>query len=386
MLRSDLNTQKVDNSQFYIDYLSEAAAIFEDAIQRLKHCENSQCSIADAIDMAHRIKGNAAMYDYPILGLNAAEVEKTLRSEAESFDHANKISILINLIDEINQICRDGDRSEPQKLRVTLAVENEDPVHVSQSTAVSFNRKSILIGYQDVWVCDLMASLLAPEYEVINVQSREAVIGEIRSNQPDLVVLEDVLGGEPTIDWIQDIVAAHPESPVPIYMAFGSESHEQVAKAISLGVSGFATDKHDILEIVNFVKTFFDEAPQSVLVVDDDPMVQALLKHTLSASGYRVSTASDGIEALDYLSQNAPDIILLDRFMPRLEGGTVLYEIQNKINLKSIPVLILTAMVNRGEAKTWFERGAADFIPKPFDPDEVLMRVKQHLEVKQKIA
>jgi len=181
-------------------------------------------------------------------------------------------------------------------------------------------------------------------------------------------------------------VAAHPESPVPIYMAFGSESHEQVAKAISLGVSGFATDKHDILEIVNFVKTFFDEAPQSVLVVDDDPMVQALLKHTLSASGYRVSTASDGIEALDYLSQNAPDIILLDRFMPRLEGGTVLYEIQNKINLKSIPVLILTAMVNRGEAKTWFERGAADFIPKPFDPDEVLMRVKQHLEVKQKIA
>ena len=69
--------------------------------------------------------------------------------------------------------------------------------------------------------------------------------------------------------------------------------------------------------------------------------------------------------------------------MPRLEGGTVLYEIQNKINLKSIPVLILTAMVNQGEAKSWFERGAADFIPKPFDPDEVVMRVKQHLETRQ---
>jgi len=62
------------------------------------------------------------------------------------------------------------------------------------------------------------------------------------------------------------------------------------------------------------------------------------------------------------------------------------YEIQNKINLKSIPVLILTAMVNQGEAKSWFERGASDFIPKPFDPEEVLMRVRRHLKQRQRIA
>jgi len=72
--------------------------------------------------------------------------------------------------------------------------------------------------------------------------------------------------------------------------------------------------------------------------------------------------------------------------MPRLEGGTVLYEIQSKINLKSIPVLILTAMVNQGEATSWFERGATDFIPKPFDPEEVLMRVKQHLKPMQTVG
>jgi len=140
------------------------------------------------------------------------------------------------------------------------------------------------------------------------------------------------------------------------------------------------------LEIVDSARKYLDQPPQSVLVVDDDPMVRELLKHSLASGGLIVDTASDGIEALSYLSQKTPDLILLDRFMPRLEGGTVLYEVQNKINLKSIPVLILTAMVNRGEAKSWFERGAADFIPKPFDPEEVLMRVKQHLEAKQRLA
>jgi len=123
-----------------------------------------------------------------------------------------------------------------------------------------------------------------------------------------------------------------------------------------------------------------------VLVVDDDPVVRELLKQVLKSAGLKVDTVQDGLEALDYLSRETPDIVLLDRFMPRLEGGTVLYEIQNKINLKSIPVLILTAMVNQGEAKSWFERGAADFIPKPFDPEEVVMRVKQHLETRQSAA
>ena len=102
--------------------------------------------------------------------------------------------------------------------------------------------------------------------------------------------------------------------------------------------------------------------------------------------GLNVDIAGDGLEALNYLGQTRPDLVLLDRFMPRLEGGTVLYEIQNKINLKSIPVLILTSMVNHGEAKSWFERGAADFIPKPFDPEEVVLRVKQHLNKRYNAA
>ncbi len=386
MVRSNLDTQRAESGQFYIGYLRDAAALFEGAIQRLNHCEDSQCDVADATDMAHRIKGNAAMYNYPNLGLTAGKVEGLLRAHTAASESANLILPLINLVDEIHAICRESDKLELPELPITLAVDNEDPWQVSQSAAVSVDRKSILLAYQDAWLCDLMKSLLEPEYEVLSVHTGTDVLAAIKSRTPNLLILEDYLGEQPALKLVQSIKALNPSKPIPTFIAFGENSHEDIAKAISLGVRGFTDDKHEILEIVEFAKKQLDQPPQSVLVVDDDPMVRELLKHSLISGGLRVDMASDGIEALAYLSQNTPDLILLDRFMPRLEGGTVLYEVQNKINLKSIPVLILTAMVNSGEAKSWFERGAADFIPKPFDPEEVLMRVKQHLEAKQKLA
>ena len=385
MVRDDLNTRREGAGQFFIGYLRDAAALFESAIQRLNHCDDSQCNVADATDMAHRIKGNAAMYGYPALGIRAGKVEQLLRSESGVSDPANLILPLINLVDKIHDICRESDESELSELPITLAVDNEDPMPVSQSAAaVSINRKSILLAYQDAWLCDLMTSLLEPEYKVITVHTGEEVLRSVKTQSPSFIILEDDLGEMKALDLFKTMKASGHD--VPVFIAFGENSHEEIAKAISLGVQGFTDDKHEILEIVDFAKKYLDRPPQSVLVVDDDPMVRELLKHSLTSGGLSVDMASDGIEALDYLSQKTPDLILLDRFMPRLEGGTVLYEVQNKINLKSIPVLILTAMVNSGEAKSWFERGAADFIPKPFDPEEVLMRVKQHLETKQKVA
>lgn len=386
MLRADLNTQQAEISQYYFGYLREAATIFEDAIVRLNHCDHSQCDVVDAIDMAHRIKGNAAMYDYPKLGLKAADVEQLLRLEVDNSDHASSISSLINFVDEIHKICRENDELEPSELHVTLAVDSEDPEQATQSASVSYNRKSILIAFQDNWLCELMTSLLEPEYDVVCVNSDQEARQSIRAQRPNLVILEDVLGGSSALELLKEMSTSNLLDPKSVFIAFGPNSHEEIAQAIGLGVQGFTEDKHEILEIVSFAKNHLDKPAPTVLVVDDDPMVRELLKHSLTSGGLIVDMASDGIEALSYLSNKTPDLILLDRFMPRLEGGTVLYEVQNKINLKSIPVLILTAMVNRGEAKSWFERGAADFIPKPFDPEEVLMRVKQHLEAKQRVA
>jgi len=373
------NNPRHQASQFYIGYLQEAVAIFESAIERLKQCEYSHCEIADAVDMAHRIKGNAAMYGYPELGLKAGKLEALLRGLRPENDHANSLLQIISLIDAINRICHGDDKSEPVRLQPTLAINDVDCA-VSQSPASASGRKSILVAYQDVWICEFLSSLLEPEFSVISCNTKEALFHTILNGPADLLILENNLCGESGIGLLKRLKGTKETKGLPVFLAFDNDPPEVIAEAIGQGVAGFAEDKLEILEIVNSARALVNKSVDRVLVVDDDPVVQQLLSQALKSAGLNVDTAKDGLDALNYLSKNTPDIVLLDRFMPRLEGGTVLYEIQNKINLKSIPVLILTSMVNQGEAKSWFERGAADFIPKPFDPEEVVMRVKQHLD------
>lgn len=377
-------------SQFYFGYLREAVGIFESAIGHLKHCDHSQCEVADATDMAHRIKGNAAMYNYADLGLQAGQLEALLRSETQDGDHANAILAIIHFIDSIQKICQSSDndgpemaepiQAEPIRLLPTLAITANETV--SQSPVSTPDRKSIFVAYKDSWLCDFVASLLEPEFSVISCTTKDDLFREITQGPRGLILLENNFCDESGVDILRQLRSEYQFQDLPVYLAFDTDTPEDIAEAISLGVDGFSLDKLEILEVVNSVRNLLSKTAARALIVDDDPVVQQLLSQCLESAGLDVDTANDGLEALNYLSQNTPDIILLDRFMPRLEGGTVLYEIQSKINLKSIPVLILTSMVNQGEAKSWFERGAADFIPKPFDPEEVLMRVKKHLDIK----
>ena len=379
------NTPRHEVSQYYFGYLKGAVAIFESAIKHLKYCENSQYDVADAIDMAHRIKGNAAMYGYPDLGLEGGRLEALLRRESADDDHANLLLEIITFIDGIQKICQSPDKAEPMWLKPTLAITDDDSA-VSQSPALDSGRKSILVAYKDVWLCEFLASLLQPEFSVISCHSKDDLFKAIKYAAADFLILENSFCEETGLGLLERFKAAPETKDLPVFLAFDADTPEAIAQAISLGVDGFSEDKLEILDVVNSARKLIHKPAKSVLVVDDDPVVQQLLTQALKSAGLNVDTAKDGIDALNYLSENTPDLILLDRFMPRLEGGTVLYEIQNKINLKSIPVLILTSMVNQGEAKSWFERGAADFIPKPFDPQEVVMRVKQHLDRKYNAA
>lgn len=386
MSKAGLRPQHCDVSQYYFGYLQNAVVTFEDAIKRLSQCKTALCDIAEAIDMAHRIKGNAAMYDLPELGLKAGKVERELRSVSDALDFANALSILINFIREINLVCQNDGKSELDIPPISLVVENQKAPGGSQNSNRALDRKTILLAYNDPWLSDLIASMLEPQFHVTRADSVTLLHQAIAMQKPDLVIFEDTLDGMNGLKLLKEFKSSVELTNLPVYIAFGSGAHAAIAEAISLNVTGFTADKHEILEITTFANDFLNTPSRSVLVVDDDPVVRDLLHNTLTSAGFSVELACDGLEALTYLAENEPDLILLDRFMPRLEGGTVLYEIQNKINLKSIPVLILTAMVNRGEAKSWFERGAADFIPKPFDPEEVLMRVKQHAETKHRVV
>jgi DNA-binding response OmpR family regulator len=114
-------------------------------------------------------------------------------------------------------------------------------------------------------------------------------------------------------------------------------------------------------------------AAPKVLVVDDEPMVLEVLSRYLSRDGFDVVTAADGEEALVRFGEIEPDLVLLDLMLPRIDG----YEVFRRLReTAATPVIMLTA---RGEATdriVGLERGADDYVAKPFSPREVVARVR----------
>lgn len=110
-----------------------------------------------------------------------------------------------------------------------------------------------------------------------------------------------------------------------------------------------------------------------IMVIDDDKDIGNLLETALTAQGYAVSHASDGMEALELLRQQTPDLILLDLMMPRLSGEQLLPKISG------IPVIVVSARFDVDSKVSLLMGGAADYITKPFQMKELLARISVQL-------
>jgi DNA-binding response OmpR family regulator len=124
------------------------------------------------------------------------------------------------------------------------------------------------------------------------------------------------------------------------------------------------------------------ERPPKILVVDDVPENVRLLEAVLVPRGYEVVTASDGLEALKLVDAEKPDLILLDVMMPGLDGYGVCTQLRADDDTAVLPVIMVTSSIGQEKTRA-IEAGADDFIPKPFNHDELLTRVRSLLRIKR---
>jgi two-component system, cell cycle response regulator len=114
--------------------------------------------------------------------------------------------------------------------------------------------------------------------------------------------------------------------------------------------------------------------PASILVVDDDRINRMILSRELERDGHTVATVDDGRRALEALRHEPFDIVLLDVLMPELDGYQTLAQIERDERLRHIPVIMVSALEEIDSVVRCIELGAADYLPKPFDP--VLLRAR----------
>jgi diguanylate cyclase (GGDEF)-like protein len=116
-----------------------------------------------------------------------------------------------------------------------------------------------------------------------------------------------------------------------------------------------------------------------ILVVDDEPTIVELIEESLRMDGFETARAYSGEEALEALGKDPPDLVLLDLMLPGMDGYEVCRQMQKDVRLSQIPVIMLTAKSAVTDRVAGYQKGADDYITKPFDAEELLVRVRAQL-------
>ena len=118
---------------------------------------------------------------------------------------------------------------------------------------------------------------------------------------------------------------------------------------------------------------------QKILVVDDESYITKIVAYKLRGAGFEVASARDGLEALEKVRADLPDLILLDVVMPRMDGFETLQVLKADPATRDIPVVFVTVKGKMEDRQRGLQLGAAEYLTKPFSPNDLLQCLQQVL-------
>lgn len=241
--------------------------------------------------------------------------------------------------------------------------------------------QKILIIDDDIMNLKMEQYILENTYDVICAKSGEEGLDMLHKNAVDLVLLDLYMPNMNGLQMLQKIREDKAISDVKVIFLTASGMKTDVTEAIRLGALDFIKKPFVPTELLERIKRVLQLAKKdSILVVDDDKM-NLMLTQKILGIRYDVSCVSSGKEAILYLQDNVPDMILLDLHMPEMSGLEVLDEIRNMDKVSDVPVIFLTADSERKTEIEIFKAGAMDYIQKPFIAEVVIRRISRILEL-----
>ena len=120
--------------------------------------------------------------------------------------------------------------------------------------------------------------------------------------------------------------------------------------------------------------------PARILIIEDNPTNMELMVYLLNAFGFTPLTANDGISGVEAARETAPDLIICDVHLPRLDGYGVVAELKQDPALRKIPVLAVTALAMVGDRERLLEAGFDGYIAKPIEPDTFVVQLEEFLD------
>jgi DNA-binding response OmpR family regulator len=246
----------------------------------------------------------------------------------------------------------------------------------------------IIIDSDQEKIKDLFQTLTSAGYNVLFANSGDKGIALVHKTFPDLIVASMNLNDMTGLDFSMKIKNARLASNIPVIILSDGSRADMIDDCFNAGIHTVLLAPFDGRENIDKIAQIVSPPKKgrrdSVLVIDDSPMVRNLISKMCRNLGYTVFTAENGLEALEVAVKNPPDIITCDYDMPVMNGWEFCVEAKKNPDIKSIPIIMVTARGTDVDMKKGRVLGVDEYLTKPFKEEELLAVITKVLKQAKK--
>lgn len=365
----------------YLKELLERQRILGDHLTQARVGRLGQEERDSIRQLAHKLNGTGATYGFPRISEAAALLEDLVAGPLPAPD-----DLVAHDLQNLLDACAAAHDQEPVSFSAAPPepmVPEPNPVVPALGPALPL----VLIVDDDADARAVLGALIEDSARVIMGTNADEAFALMQSEHPDLVLLDDNMPGATSgMKLLENIRQIDALASIPIIMITATDRPDAVMRGLTAGAVDYVIKPFDPALVGKKIKTRLKRLGTTILVVDDDRSVCDLLERKFSSAGYATRIAVNGQAAIDMMRASPPALVLLDRMLPGLDGMTVLQMMRDTPSLSDTPVIFLTARRKESDILDGFALGAADYVVKPFNPDEVVARCARLLGMRTGIA
>lgn len=329
--------------------------------------------LEQAMMMAHGLAGSGTTFGFPAVTETGRKVdsfvERLLRTLPEGeAPKPDDIQIFETLMAALHAACADAVAHKP------AAAPMKNPIAKAPQEQIKETYHVLLVD-DDATVLDIITLKLRQiGIRVSIARNGDDALRIIGKQIPDLIVLDIMMPGITGHEVLRRLKQDPDFVAVPVIMLTSKTEQKDVVSALHGGAIDYVIKPVDPDKLVARINRTLDAGRFTVMIADNDHLILQLLESKYRNRGFKVMLADDGKDAWNQILKALPDLIILDRMMPGLDGLAVLKNIRQETATANIPVIVLSARKEERDIDMGMKFGADDYIVKPFLPDDLMGR------------
>jgi DNA-binding response OmpR family regulator len=327
--------------------------------------------------LAHGLSGSGTTFGFPNVtdtGRSAdIFLEKIIRAIRgdDDFIKGDEHPEMLPLLQSMHDACREAviNYKEQAALEIIPAT-HEEKLHFEAKKNLF-----VLIVDDDINLRNMISMKLEQRgFIAAGAGSDQEMIVSMEKRLPDLIILDLNLPDNSGHEVLRRLKSEPAHAAIPILMLTAAAKEADVVSALHSGASSYIVKPVDINRLSERVEKISANMRRTVLVADNDQLILALLQSKFKGRGFNVVLTNNGLSTFEHAQRVKPDLIILDIAMPGMDGISVLKMIRNDKKTKDIPVIIASAKTTPADIAAGMAAGAQDYVPKPFNADDLVHR------------